>query len=306
MSNKRIAVFANKRWEADPLCSVLLDDRARPEKFKFRKKSIKNYPALRKKFDRSKPRPLDPPAQLRLSFKYKGVNVEIWCIEELMNQAEHPSSTSEKARVLSPILSALSPTDLVIAFGTAASRKDVSANGSVIIGRRVFIHDPTANKENRSEKWSPPQADAVLDSSFSAADFNELKQQEQARYAAEARFLTPPVASASPPVILLGNGMISLGVVNITNYDDYIWADHRAVESFDRSAIIGQIGSIETTHGVIRSLTESQFLYVSGIADATGLFDYQVAPRRYAQNFVAAHNAAVALSWLIPELVALM
>ena len=60
--------------------------------------------------------------------------------------------------------------------------------------------------------------------------------------------------------------------------------------------------SVETTHGVIRSLSEAPFLYVSGITDTEGLFDFEVTPRVYAQNHVAAHNAAIALVWLLPEL----
>jgi hypothetical protein len=95
-----------------------------------------------------------------------------------------------------------------------------------------------------------------------------------------------------------------LGVVNITNYDDYVWADARAVEAFKVAASAAQIGSIETTHGVIRSVSPAPFLFVSGITDTEGLFDYQVTPRVYAQNFVAAHNAGLALSWLLPTLVA--
>lgn len=53
---------------------------------------------------------------------------------------------------------------------------------------------------------------------------------------------------------------------------------------------------------MIRACSNAPFLYVSGIVDMEGLFDYQVTPRWYAQNFVGAHNAAVALAFLLPEL----
>ena len=47
----------------------------------------------------------------------------------------------------------------------------------------------------------------------------------------------------------------------------------------------------------------SPFLYVSGFANAVGKFMEEVTPNEYGQNFVAAHNAAVALAWILPELV---
>jgi hypothetical protein len=62
---------------------------------------------------------------------------------------------------------------------------------------------------------------------------------------------------------------------------------------------------METTHGIIRELSDpAPFLFVSGITDTVPYFDMQVTPRLYPQNFVAAHNAGVALAWLLPEAVA--
>jgi hypothetical protein len=306
VTNKRIAIFANKWWETDPLCAVLLHDRARPSSFE--KYSIKRYPTFRVPVPRdpSGPPPLDPPAIPRLSFECGTATVEVWCTEEIMNPIQNSSSSLEKARVLQPVLTARPGPSLVIAFGTAAAPNGVSANGSVVIGRRVFVHDPTPQGESRTGKWQPPYPDKVLDSTFPEAAFKKVRDQEQARYAAEARFLKSPVAPTNPPLVLLGNGFISVGVVNITNYDDYIWADRSAVDAFLQSEAVGQIGSIDTTHGVVRSLTQAPFIYVSGIADTEGSFDYQVTPRPYAQNFVAAHNAAIALAWLIPDLVSLL
>ena len=47
-----------------------------------------------------------------------------------------------------------------------------------------------------------------------------------------------------------------------------------------------------------------QFLFVSGMANRVGYFNMEVAPRSYAQSFVAGHNAAVALAWIMPLLMA--
>lgn len=62
-------------------------------------------------------------------------------------------------------------------------------------------------------------------------------------------------------------------------------------------------GSVETSHGIIHAAVKSkQFLFVSAIANRLGYFNMEVAPRNYAQDFAVAHNAAVALAWLLPEL----
>ncbi|HEX5708818.1 MAG TPA: hypothetical protein VFX96_16080 [Pyrinomonadaceae bacterium] len=301
MAAKRVVIVANKWWEADPLCGVLIHDRARPASLtNFR---FLHYPAPRvQKPKPGEPRPPDPKAEPRLTFDCPGASVEVWCIEELMNPAENSSSSLEKSRVLGGAINYGATPDLVVAFGTASAPSEVSANGSVTIGRRVFIHDPRADAPDRTGLWTPPKPDQLIESALPAQALTRLD--EQARYAAEARFMTSPVEPAAPPVTVISNGLVALGVVNITSYDDYIWADAEAMEEFHTNVATAQIGSIETTHGVIRSASESPFLYVSGIANSEGLFDYQVTPRVYAQNFVAAHNAALTLAWLLPSLAA--
>jgi nucleoside phosphorylase len=225
-------------------------------------------------------------------------------LEELMNPFESSSSSIEKARVLPLALATRTKPHLVIAFGTAGSRPGVAANGSVVVGRRVFVHDPLASEHDRAGMWTPPRADTLVDSGFTISAFRQLSA--EAKYRAEARFLAAPIG-ATAPVVLAGNGFISLGVVNILDYDQYLWADRSATAAFDRANVRdGQVGSIETTHGVIRASCDGAFLFVSGIVDMDGLFDYQVTPRIYAQNFVGAHNAAVATTFLLPELARLL
>lgn len=299
MPSRRVAIIANKWWEADPLCSVLIHDRARPRS--IRGLECLNYPAARvSRPESDAPRPPDPPVRPRLRFTLGEDSIEVWCIEELMNAAEHPSSSMEKARVLQGIFAPPEPVALVVAFGTAGSRPGVDANGSVVIGRCTFIHDPRATAPDRGGLWTPPQADVLIDSAFPPQGLVRLD--EQARYAAEARMLRAPVRTAEPPLVVIGNGLAALGVVNITNYDDYTWADAAGIKAFAAAGTNAQIGSVETTHGVIRSASEAPFLFVSGIADVVGTFDFEVAPRVYGQNFVAAHNAAIALAWLLPSM----
>ncbi|HEU0077243.1 MAG TPA: hypothetical protein VFQ76_06315 [Longimicrobiaceae bacterium] len=300
MAKKRVVLMANKWWEADPLCAVLIHDYARPKSLKLL--SVVRYPSghpLKPKA--GDPRPPDPKVEPRLVFGYgDDVEIEVWCLEELMNPAESSSSSLEKARVLPSAMEAGQSPALVVAFGTAGSREGVHANGSVIVGRRTFVHAPRSKDPDRKGLWTPPQPDELVDSAFPVELLGPSRLDEQARFAAEARMIPCPIASASPPLVLAGNGFASLGVVNITNYDDYVWADTAAVQAFHAAGARAQIASIETTHGIIRSASEAPFLYVSGITDTEGLFDYQVTPRRYSQNFVAAHNAGVAIAWLLP------
>src|SRR5688500_9809903 len=118
MANKRVVVVANKWWEADPLCAVLIHDRARPQALRSFK--YLRYPASRAvKPAPGPPRPADPDALPRMTFDCAGDSVEIWCLDELMNPAESSSSSSEKARVLPRAMEYAAPPDLVIAFGTA-------------------------------------------------------------------------------------------------------------------------------------------------------------------------------------------
>jgi len=92
-------------------------------------------------------------------------------------------------------------------------------------------------------------------------------------------------------------GSIQAGHVNCINYDDYAWSPILAVESFNNNASgVGELGSVESTHGLIRLVSAAPFLYVSGIAATVGLLNDHVTPRVYAQNTVAAHNAAIALT----------
>jgi hypothetical protein len=299
MVGPRVVVVANKWWEADPLCAVLIHDRARPRALS--NFAYQRFPAARAVKPASDAmRPPDPAPVPRLMFDCLGARVEVWCLEELMNPAESPSSSAEKARVLPRVMSGTPPA-VVIAFGTAAMRESVHANGSVVVGRRTFVHDPFAGAD-RQGKWTPPHPDRLVESAFPIAALQQLD--EQARYAAEARFLRPPIAPADPPLALVGNGFASLGVVNVTNYDDYVWADASAARAFAASGAPAQVGSIETTHGIIRAASAAPFLFVSGITDTAGLFDVEVTPRVYAQNVVAAHNAGVTLAWLLPGIVA--
>ena len=251
--------------------------------------------------------------------------IQVWCIEDWMDRASSPSSTFAKAQLLAGFFAESerlfgAPPDAVVAFGTAGIETNIASNGCVAMGTRAFVHDPFAGRPaadrvtdrtdgKKDPMWSDPggRMNTVLTSSLTTF-FRGVP--ELPRHAAEARMLRAPLGAAKPPVVLAGNGFASVSTVNVTNYDDYVWADPQTRQEFRRHVAQREVGSMETTHGVIRLAAEDAlhgtppYLYVSGITDSLGLFDMEVTPRNYAQNFVAAHNAGVALAWLLPELVA--
>ncbi len=122
------------------------------------------------------------------------------------------------------------------------------------------------------------------------------------RTRAESRFLESPIGAARPPVIMLAGNYVAVSDVNVPSYNDYTWADEAALAAFVSKEPHEVFGSLETTHGLIRLRTNAPFLFVSGITDSIGHFNEQIAPRDYAQNFVAAHNAGIALGNLLPAL----
>jgi hypothetical protein len=294
---RRVLIIANKSWEADGLVNTLLHEKVRPKS--FTSFQFLHHPFLIESKDVNNP---DPAPTARISFACADLSVELWCIQDLMDPKQSGSATMEKARVFPRILAGQPPA-LVIAFGTAAFPGDVTLNGSVVIGTRVFVHNPYPPDP---KQWQPNPADTTVDSTLVPKDiFRSI--QESARFAAENRFVQSPMAASRPPVIVAGHAFVSLGVVNVTNYDDCGWIEPQALEAFKQNEPKWRLGSLETTHGMIRQLSgNSPFLYISGIANLQGHFDLEAVPRVYSQNMVAVHNAAVAATCLIPELVQLL
>jgi hypothetical protein len=284
----RVVVVANKNWEADPLVAVLLSDRTRPA-------SLTDFESPG--YPRLDPKNKGP----RIRFKCGVASVEVWCVQDLMDPKVSGSNSAEKGRVLPAVFKG-DPVSAVIAFGTAGYPDSANLNGCVVIGSRVMLHDPQTKETDRYSSTLPDQVSktALPVSFFRGIDAD-------VRFPAEGRFLRTPLLAARPPVILAGHNWIALSEVNVTNYDDYVWTDPETIAKFhalDPKAVSGRVASVETTHGIIREASDpAPFIFVSAITDRIPLFDLQVTPRTYSQNFVAAHNAGVALAWLIPEVV---
>jgi len=293
---RRVLIFANKAWETDALVAVLRNPRAVPS----------NFP------------PFDPPPQVtvqlnnggtrqvsaRLAVRTANATAELWCVQDLMDPAKSASSSEEKARVIPAVVANGPAPTVVVAFGSASFPDATSFNGCAVVGTQVFVHNP--HKEpNPESNWIRPDFDKLLapTTALPGAVLSMLDQ--DLRPACESRFLPPPLNAADPPVLLVSPDYVALSDVNVTTPADYVWADPQAMRAIREAEPNATVGSMETTHGVIRLAAPSeQFLFFSGIANRLGYFNSEVSPRAYAQNFAASHNAGVALAYALPLLMA--
>src|SRR5579862_1831360 len=234
---KRILVVCNKQWEADPVLIALLEKKVNP-----------SFPAilwptvtvpLAPDHDRTRPKPR---AVLRFPSADPAVPaaafVEIWCIEDWMDMAKNSSSSEEKVRVLPSMIGwknpdAPQPADCVVSVGTGGFPKAGTYNGSVVIGVNSFTHDGhPASDPNPLSAWRSPNLDNAVPATFDSPNFFNPAQMEPWRFQAEARFLRPPMAPSPEPLILCASNYTAVSVVNITNYDEYTWADLAALHAF--------------------------------------------------------------------------
>lgn len=274
-----VAIVANRSWEADPLVAVLASVKARA-------------PALQWT-------PSSGTAGLR-GYVEDGTNVaEVWCVQELMDPGANPSSSQEKARVLAPMLSRPN-IKTVVALGTASTVDVESFNGCVVLGTNIFVHD--AKPPGSPSAWRDPRFEQVVSSTLPARAFAATGAPDF-RLQVQARLLTPTLNPAKARVLFASPKYVALSDVNIVDYDDYYWADPKTVSAFRSVEKRLPIGSLETSHGVIRlCAATSQFMFASGITDRIGYFNYEVAPADYGQSFVAAHNAGIAVAQMLPSL----
>ncbi|MDB5072259.1 MAG: hypothetical protein JWM87_3370 [Candidatus Eremiobacteraeota bacterium] len=295
---RRLLVVVNKVWEADPLegalsagpSAVSESYRPRPDSVQFVRvqgtRGMRGYVTAA-----------------------KDLRTEIWCIEELIPDGADKSSSLEKAKVLSPLLSDPS-VRLVIATGTAASSPDIppwgsTQNGCVAIGRNAFVHDGNPGAEP-AKHWPPPAADSVLASALSSSGFAQLLREPDFSTAVGARMLKPPNDPAVNVGTLIDADSVALSDVNVTDSKMYAVADNATFEAFKALHHGGTVAAIDTTLGVIRSCTPEKipFLFVAGIVNRAYHFGDEVAPRPYAQNFAGAHNAGIAIAFLLREIAA--
>jgi hypothetical protein len=297
-SRARVLVIVNKWWECDPLLGVLLHDQARATPHLKWPRPL-HHPHKRPSGKLPSPSHTVLP---RAVFSLERCSVEVWCISDFLESLadlELQSSSSEKVKALAAHKLFAEVPALVMAVGTAACPSPESHNGCVFIGSRVFVHNAFPNNGNRKSTWVDKRFDRMVASSLNDATFYEISDIAASTW---PLFLSSPNAPAATRVVHARPDYVAVGNVNVTNYADYDIKDPIALQAVESNFPDALIGSLETTHGLIRMQSEAPFLFVSGIVDRVGHFAEDVGTPSYAQNFVGAHNAGVAVAWMMAKL----
>lgn len=299
---KKILVVANKSWEADPLVSAMLNPQLRPEP------GFDDWTAgaagLFSTFGGARPAGIQPCP--RCTSASPRLSIEVWCIEDWMVGANHSSSKAKMAQALPVIFGKGPAPDFVVAFGTASFPDATPYNGCVVSGTNAYLFNPYRNPpggviHDPTGDWDDPaKVGHLLTSDAGRAVFTLLNNSPSTRLSIDTRLTPAPSYGAAPPVFIPAGNYVALSDLNITNYDDYVWADPMALKDCLRNNPSNPVGSVETTHGLVRSMSNAPFLFISGITNRLGHLNEEQAPRAIAQNFVAAHNAGIALAWVLP------
>jgi hypothetical protein len=290
----KIKVVANKTWEVDPLINALLNPVFKPKMLPY--PVVINQPRL---YDQGKTH------LPRLVYQINGNIVEVWCIEDQMSsEIKSTSCTSEKIRIMPDIINDHEePVDLVIAFGTAG-HPDPDNNGSVSVGSYFFIHD--GKDPSNKDPWDGNINGVNYVSKVLHRDvpenlkllFTDYKPDE-----VNGKLLKPPLNPSTSPEVIIDFTSMAVSDINIIDYSCYKTEDFNAVLEAKKYAEGKVIVSVETTHGVIVantfSCTGSPVVFISALTDQVGHFDQEVSPKPEAQNYTAAFNAGIYLSYVL-------
>lgn len=286
----RVLVIVNKDFEFQPLLSLLASRKVRP----------KTVPAPTSIELVDPPRSATP--KPRVTLTANGLTVELWCVSDILDDPRSSSTLAKQSRL--PLVIAGEAPALVIAVGTASNPREESLNGCVAMGTQAFAVDPWTHRPGATpppDRATDARVEQLVTSALPPAWFRDIS--DDIRFAAEGRFLMSPIDPDPTPRIVAVHGQVALNTWNVTNYNDYAWADGIVLGRFTAAGTGFPIGSVETTHALIRLATPDAvpFLWVSGLSNRMGAFDLEVAPRSYSQDFVAAHNAGVTVLHLVGE-----
>lgn len=296
---KRILIIANKSWELEPALNALLNAKFKPKELSL--PNTLDYPRTKKQGEAY------PNATWIINDKI----FELWCIEHIMTPCpdcikfpRYYSSSAQKNSDL-PKIFKFSPDEivLVIAFGTAGYPSSLSKNGSIIIGSNMFIYNTHPGGTNEESKWDDERFGKLIESNISADIVNMVRLQLSdfaTKSFFEKRLLRPPLNSSEIQEVIFDKEVLALSNVNVTKYNEYREFDEKGLNAVKVAAPNKFVGSVETTHGVIRLHADNKpFLFVTSIVDRVGYFDTEVDPKENAQNFSGAFNGGVIIGWLI-------
>lgn len=249
-------------------------------------------------------------------------DLDVWCVEDLMDKDANGSSSEEKWNVLPSFFydvfnTAGNMASLVISVSTAESTPEIqggdpdkSINGSVIFGGKFFMFDV------HSMGTSDPDPES---GSYLEIGEPYLAQEIPALYQlitkiSEAAQKKMWMQANSPANNLLCSGSsdyLSVGVVNVTHYEAYEVADPAAYEAAKVAVNTDTPVCIETTHGIVNSAVKNAcsklkmeplpVVFASPITDRYKHFDDDVGSSGL-QNYIAGYNAGIAVGHLLVAL----
>lgn len=299
----RVVVIANRNHEADGLMAALCNQ-------------MNHNPILSAPYNVDWPRwarvQSDPPTPTRdpgvprclidvvpsQSDKAPTIaTIEIWCIDDL---AVTGGKSDKKVTAMQQITNYANPAstpDGVIAFGTAAYPGLASNNGCATIGGTMFIHD-ASNGAAGSWTW-PGYMDTLIPSKTPASFFSNVLADQRTLVAISSEMIAPQNRPAS--VLQLIIAADAVGISSVNEPPPYCDADANSIMKAKQAGATN-ITSVETTHGVIRSVWDTPFIYVTAIPNRLCHFPDE-AQSVYAQEFPSSHNAGVALKYVVPHFV---
>jgi len=222
--------------------------------------------------------------------------MEIWCIDDL---AITSGDSGKKVTAMEQIKHYTKPSepDGVIAFGTAGYPGLLSTDGCATIGGTIFIHD-ASNGAPGSWSW-PGYMDKLLPSKTPASFFSNVSADQKTLLAITSEMIAPQNHPAG--VLQLIIAADAVGVSSVNEPPPYCDADTNSIVLAQQAGATN-ITSVETTHGVIRSMWDKPFIFVTAIPNRVCHFPDE-AQNIYAQEFPSSHNAGVALKHVIPYFV---
>ena len=295
----RIVVVANRNHEADGLMAALCNQMA-------------HSPNLGAPYNVDWPRwprvASNPPAPTRdtgmprclvdvyTSSSDPAATMEIWCIDDL---GVTNGDSGKKVTVMQQITNyTAGAPDGVIAFGTGGYPGLLSNDGGATIGGTIFIHD-ASNGAPGSWSWAG-NMDTLIPSKTPASFFSTVAADQKTLDAIGHEMIAPQNHPAGVLQLLIAADAV--GISSVNEPPPYCDADNNSI-AIARTKGATNITSVETTHGVIRSVWKDQpFIYVTATPNRVCHFTEE-ASGIYAQEFPSSHNAGVALKHVIPSFV---
>lgn len=288
-STLRIVVVANRYHEADGLMAALANQEAKSKSLSLAREVV---------FPRAFPADLTLSSKPRCLIDIKNApsdqdasaTMEIWCIDDLAKI----NGSGSKATAMKTITDYGPAPDGVVAFGTGAYPGDVSNDGCAAVGGTMFVHDAS---NGTAGGWSwPSHMETLVPSSIPASFYADVIGDKNMLSAISDEMIKPKNNPASDLQLIISADAV--GISSLNEHPPYCEDDTAAIAKAQQAGA-KSITSVETTHGIIRSMWDAPFIYVTAIPNRLCHFADE-ASGIYAQEFPSSHNAGVALKHVIP------